>query len=62
MSKVYATAMVAGDLAPAAGTGHASYQDGWPVVAVPGATGSRVVSMGQRNTRLEPAHRIENNS
>jgi len=32
MSKVYATAMVAGDLAQAAGSGHASYQDGWPVV------------------------------
>jgi len=36
MSKAYATAMVAGDLAPAAGSGHASYQDGWPVVAVSG--------------------------
>ena len=28
MSKAYVTAMVAGDLAPAAGSGHASYQDG----------------------------------
>ena len=36
MSKAYATAMVAGDLAPAAGSGHASYQNGWPVVAVSG--------------------------
>ena len=33
MSKAYVTAMVAGDLAPAAGSGHASYQDGLPVVA-----------------------------
>ena len=46
MSKAYATAMVAGDLAPAAGSGHASYQDGWPVVAVSGLVLEAVNSPG----------------
>jgi hypothetical protein len=46
MSKAYATAMVAGDLAPAAGSGHASYQDGWPVVAVSGLVLEAVHSPG----------------
>jgi len=48
MSKAYATAMVAGDLAPAAGSGHASYQDGWPVVAVSGVVLEAVNFAGWR--------------